>query len=303
MSNLSPGMVGFLIFLSLACFCLAYYYGAEKNRLEFLSNRLGSKDAADADKNSRTAKLADKLSYLGNPIEAGKLLQISYVGMGACLILSVAIGIPLVGVLLAVLVYKVPDIYVALKKTQLDAEFEKQLPDCIDTLYAVLLAGQTPVQGFEVLSKDAPFPSNIEFARIYSDIKTGATTKDALTKFYERHPLNDIKLFMTGTLVSEEAGPAVLVNTLKTISETIRTRDSQKKSAKSAIMQGKVTVYVMSAAPAVALVILLTFMRDYSAPLLQTTLGNVLIGVSIVLDAIGYYVASKITNTNSIVKY
>ena len=68
-------------------------------------------------------------------------------------------------------------------------------------------------------------------------------------------------------------------------------------------MQGKVTVYVMSAAPAVALVILLTFMRDYSAPLLQTTLGNVLIGVSIVLDAIGYYVASKITNTNSIVKY
>lgn len=303
MSNLSPGMVGFLIFLSLACFCLAYYYGAEKNRLEFLSNRLGSKDAADADKNSRTAKLADKLSYLGNPIEAGKLLQISYVGMGACLILSVAIGIPLVGVLLAVLVYKVPDIYVALKKTQLDAEFEKQLPDCIDTLYAVLLAGQTPVQGFEVLSKDAPFPSNIEFARIYSDIKTGATTKDALAKFYERHPLNDIKLFMTGTLVSEEAGPAVLVNTLKTISETIRTRDSQKKSAKSAIMQGKVTVYVMSAAPAVALVILLTFMRDYSAPLLQTTLGNVLIGVSIVLDAIGYYVASKITNTNSIVKY
>jgi len=295
-------MVGFLIFLSIACFCLAYYYGAEKNRLEFLSNRLGSKDSA-ADKNSRAAKLADKLSYLGNPIEAGKLLQTSYMIMGVCVAFFFVLDMPLVGILLAAFAYKIPEMYISSKKSKLDAEFEKQLPDCIDTLYAVLLAGQTPVQGFEVLSKDAPFPSNIEFARIYSDINTGATMKDALSKLYERHPLNDIKLFMTGTLVSEEAGPAVLVNTLKTISETIRTRDSQKKSAKSAVMQGKVTVYIMSAAPVVALVIMLTFMRDYSAPLLHTTLGNVLIGVALVLDAIGYFVSSKIANADSIVKY
>ena len=124
-----------------------------------------------------------------------------------------------------------------------------------------------------------------------------------MIKFYERHPSSDIKLFMTGTLVSMEAGPAVLVNTLKTISQTIRSRDSQKKSTKSAIMQGKVTVYVLSAAPVVSLVILLTFMTDYSAPLVETTIGNIMIAASLVLDAIGYFVASKITDTSSIVKY
>jgi tight adherence protein B len=143
----------------------------------------------------------------------------------------------------------------------------------------------------------------LEFARIHNDIQTGATLKDALQKFYERHPLNDIKLFMTGTLVAAEAGPAVLVNTLKTIGKTIRNRDSQKKSVKSAIMQGKVTVYVMSGAPVVALVILLTFMQEYSAPLIETTIGKVLILVALVLDVIGYFAASKLTDTTSIVKY
>lgn len=303
MAGLSPSIVGFIFFLSLACFCAAYYYGAEKNRLEFLSNRLGLKESMTADKNSRSAKIAEQLRDLGNPIETEKLIQISYMAIFGSVLLGFAMSIPLVGLLIAAISFKIPEIYLARKKSLLDDAFEKQLPDCIDTLRSVLGAGQTPIQGFELLSKEAPFPSNIEFARISSDIQTGSTMKDALSKFYTRHPLNDIKLFMTGTLVSEEAGPAVLLNTLKTISQTIRNRDSQKKSAKSAIMQGKVTVYVMSGAPIVALVALLTFMRDYSAPLLDTTIGNILIGVSLVLDIIGYFACSKITDTNSIVKY
>lgn len=298
----SPSMVGIFFFCGIAAFCAAYYYGAEKNRLEFLTNRLSLK-SDDADKNSRSAKIAEKLRDLGNPIEADKLLQISYLVVFACLVFGFALSVPLVGILFAVIGFKIPELYIARKKTVLDDEFEKQFPECIDTLYAVLEAGQTPQQGFELLSKDAPFPSNIEFARICSDISTGATMKDALESFYKRHPLNDIKLFMTGTLVATEAGPAVLVNTLKTIGQTIRNRDSQKKSTKSAIMQGKVTVYIMSGAPIVALVVLLTFMQNYSAPLLDSLIGNVLIGAALVLDVIGYFVSSKITNTSSIVKY
>ena len=303
MADLSPSMVGLIIFLAMGCFCAAYYYGAEKHRLEYLSNRLGVGSSEDTDKNSRSAKIAERLRDYGSPIEASKLMQISYMIILGSLVFGFALDVPLVGILFAAIGYKAPEIYLARRKMVLDDEFEKQLPECIDTLYAILEAGQTPVQGFEVLSKDAPFPSNLEFGRIYNDIQTGATLKDALQKFYDRHPLNDIKLFMTGTIVAEGAGPAVLVNTLRTIGQTIRNRDSQKKSVKSAVMQGKVTVYVMSGAPVVALVILLTFMQSYSAPLLETTMGKILICVSLVLDAIGYFVASKLTNTSSIVKY
>ena len=303
MAELSPSIVGLIFFLGIACFCAAYYYGAEKHRLEFLSNRLSLKESDTIDKNSRAAKIAEKLRDIGSPMEASKLLQISYMVMIGSVVFGFALDVPLVGILFAVLGFKLPEIYLDRKKAQLDEEFDKQFPSCVDTLYAILEAGQTAVQGFELLSKDAPFPSNLEFGRIYNDIQTGATVKDALLKFYERHPSSDIKLFMTGTLVSIEAGPAVLVNTLKTINQTIRTRNSQKKSTKSAIMQGKVTIYIMSAAPVVALVILLTFMPDYSAPLLEDTIGNVMVVAALVLDAIGYFVASKITDTSSIVKY
>ena len=301
MTGFSPSMVGLIFFLGFACFAAAYYYGAEKNRLEFLSNRLSLKNSGN--KNARSARIAEQLRDYGTPIEPEKLMNISFLVMVLSIVFGFVADVPLVGLLFAVIGYKIPEIYLARTKTVLDAEFEKQLPECIDTLYAILEAGQTPVQGFEVLSKDAPFPSNMEFARIYNDIQTGATMKDALSKFYERHPLSDIKLFMTGSLVAAEAGPSVLVNTLRTISQTIRNRDSQKKSTKSAIMQGKVTVYVLAAAPIVALVLMLTFMRSYSAPLLDTTIGNIMIVGALVLDVIGYFVASKVTDTSSIVKY
>lgn len=303
MADLSPSGVGLIFFCAVACLCAAYYYGAEKDRFEFLLNRLGLKEEAEANKQSRSAKLAEDLKNCGNPVKLDTLLRNSYLVVAVSLVFGFVLDVPLVGILLAVIGYKIPEIYLARMRSILDEKFEKQLPGCIDTLYAVLEAGQTPTQGFEVLSQKAPFPSNIEFGRLYSDIKTGADMQNALMKFYERHPSNDIKLFMTGTLVANEVGPAVLVSALKTISQTIRNRDSQKKNVKSTIMQGTVTVYVMGGAPIVALVILLTFMRDYSAPLTNTTLGNVIIGASLVLNAIGYFVAKKMTNTKSIVKY
>ena len=304
MSDFSPGVIGTLLFLGLLCLVAAYYYGSEKKRLEFLSDRLRTSESEGLEKNSRKAKLAEKLLDLGSPIEVEKLLQISYAIIVGGLLFGFAVDAIPFGILFAIIGYKFPDIYIARKKSVLDAEFEKQLPECIDTLYAVLKAGQTATQGYKVLSEDAPFPSNFEFGRVYNDIQTGATQKDALGHFYERHPLNDLKLFMTGMIVASEAGPAVAINTLHTISTTIRNRDAQKKSTKSAVMQGKVTLYIMSGLPLVVLAGMLTFAGNgYAAPLTQTTMGFFIMATALVLDALGYIVASKITNTTDIVKY
>ena len=120
MAGLSPSFVGLIFFVGFAFLCAAYYYGAEKNRLEFLANRLNIKAEEATDKNSRSAKIAESLRDLGSPITADKLLQISYLIILVCLVLGFALDVPLVGLLLAVIAYKIPEMYLARRKSVLD---------------------------------------------------------------------------------------------------------------------------------------------------------------------------------------
>ena len=55
-----------------------------------------------------------------SPITADKLLQISYLIILVCLVLGFALDVPLVGLLLAVIAYKIPEMYLARRKSVLN---------------------------------------------------------------------------------------------------------------------------------------------------------------------------------------
>ena len=295
----SSNTIGLVFFLAIISFAAAYYFGSEKKHMEFLSKRIA--DGEDENNGARAQRLKEQLRDLGAVMTYNKLIQISYLSMFISFIGSCFIGFPPVGLVLAGICYKIPEMYISQKKAKLDAEFEEQLPECLESLTAILLAGQTKEQGFKVLAESASFPACHEFARISSDINTGASLEDTLHALYKRHPNNDIKLLCTGLIVSAKVGPEVAINTLRTVYETIRNRDSQKKSAKSAIMQGKITSIVMACAPLIGAAILP--MTEYGAPLINTFAGNMILVSALVLDAVGYVISKKITNTSSIVNY
>ena len=102
MADLSPSGVGLIFFCAVACLCAAYYYGAEKDRFEFLLNRLGLKEEAEANKQSRSAKLAEDLKNCGNPVKLDTLLRNSYLVVAVSLVFGFVLDVPLVGILLAV---------------------------------------------------------------------------------------------------------------------------------------------------------------------------------------------------------
>lgn len=300
----SASSFGFLCFLSIASFILWQYLGKEKKHDDFLEDRIRDyHDEARKNKSKRIEKLEKELANLASPYKASDLVSKSYLLATLLIVMGLVIDILPLALVFAVTSLGMPEIYCKLRKDKLDKEFEKQLPDNIDSLLAIIRAGMTPAQGYKMLAEESPFPSNHEFRKIYNDIKTGASQEKALSDFYERHPLNDIKLFMTGMIIAAEASPAVAINTLKTISMTIHMRKSQKQSAKSAIMQGKYASVIMAATPIVAFAVMITFMSDYMAPMLENDIGKIAIVGAFIWDAIGYFVASKLTSSDNIVKY
>ena len=295
---------GFLCFASVASFILWQYLGKEKKHDNFLEDRIRDyHEEEKRNKSKRIEKLEKQLVDLFSPYKAEDLVSKSYVLCAVIIAMGLALDILPIALLLAVISLGLPEIYCKLRKDKLDKEFERQLPDNIDSLLAIIRAGMTPVQGYKMLSEEAPFPSNHEFRKLYNDIKTGGSQEKALSDFYDRHPINDIKLFTTGMVIAAEATPAVAINTLKTISMTIHMRKSQKQSAKSAIMQGKYAAILMSLVPVVSLAVMLTFMPDYMAPMLENDIGKIAIVFALIWDAIGYYVASRITSSDKLVKY
>lgn len=289
--------------LSVLGFVFSYYFSSEKKRNEFLIDRIKSAEVDERKKTKRMLDIEDKLEDIGSKMTATELIDKSNLFAGASFIIFLLMGMLPLAMLFGAIGMKFPEIYLSIKKEKINAEFIKQLPDSIESLLAVLQSGQTPIQGYKILSQDAPFPARHEFHRIYNDIQTGASQEKALTDFYHRHPIPDIKLFMTGMIIAAEATPAVAINTLRTIRNTIQTRESQKKSAKSTIMQGKGTAFIMSGIPVLAFVVMTLLMPGYIAPMLDSELGQIMIGVALVLDAIGFAVALKITSASSIVKY
>lgn len=300
----SASSFGFLCFLAVASLILWQYLGKEKRHDNFLEDRIRDyHEEKQRNKSKRIEKLEKQLVDLFSPYKAEDLVSKSYVLCAVIFAMGLALDILPIALLLAVISLGLPEIYCKLRKDKLDKEFERQLPDNIDSLLAIIRAGMTPVQGYKMLAEEASFPSSHEFRKIYTDIKTGASQEKALSDFYERHPINDIKLFMTGMVIAAEATPAVAINTLKTISMTIHMRKSQKQSAKSAIMQGKYAAIIMSLVPVISLAVMLTFMPDYMAPMMENDIGKIAIVFALIWDAIGYYVANRITSSDKLVKY
>lgn len=305
LTDLSATTIGVIVFGAIMCFVMWHYYNKEKKQNDFLQDRIRDYQAEQKLlKSKRQEKLEQELEDLGNPMSYEDLMQKTYLASFVSLILfGVVLGFYPIGIFLAVISIKIPDIYISILKDKRLEKFQEQLPVAIDQLYSVIQAGQTPQQGYAAVAAEQPYPIGNAFKKLSMDIKTGASQETALKALYAKYPINDIKLFQTGMLIASEATDAVAMNTLKTISTTIRTRASQKKSAKSTIMQGKYTAIILAMMPIVAFVGIETAMPEYMNDFLATTIGKLMITGAAILDGIGYFVASKITSTSSIVKY
>ena len=300
--DFSPEIVGFLITAAIFTFVVWYYLSTESKRNNFLTNRISD---ANENKNKSAKQIAmeKELENLNNPISYENLMQLRILAIAFSIVGSYIVDAIYIGLFFALVSFKIPDIYIALMKDKRENAFKEHLPDAINQLLSIMQSGQTALQGYKILGKEGPYPINQEFQKLYTDYTTGAVPENALQDFYERNKSADIKLFTTGMNIAESATDAVALNTLRQISTTIRTRESQKKSAKSAIASGKYTAIILALMPLFLFAFLMTAMTGYVGDFVATTLGKVAYAIAFLLDGIGYLVARKITSSSQIVKY
>lgn len=224
--------------------------------------------------------------------------RIGTAAVGAVLGLFVAyrMGLPgFIGVLvLGFAGYMAPSFLLGFRRRKRIASFNAQLADSTMMLANSLKAGYSLLQSMDLMSRDAPLPTAIEFRRVVQEVGVGLPLGEALANLLRRVPSAELDIMITAIGIQQEVG-GNLAQVLEGIAHTIRERVRIKGEIKVLTSQGRYSGYVITALP-ILLGLLITLINpEYMSPMWHFP-WIVMPVISLVMIGMAYFIIMKIVN-------
>lgn len=185
-------------------------------------------------------------------------------------------------------------LYAWFKRRRIDRIVE-QLPDGLMMAAGSMRAGLGFGQALESLARDMAPPLAQEFALVLREQRMGVKLEEALGRFNERVPVQDVTLFVSAVSISREIG-SNLAESLVSLAETLRRRLLMEGKVKSLTAQGRLQGIVMAMMPVALVGFLTSAYPDTMRAMYHTPTGWAVIGVAAVMEYLGYRMASKIAS-------
>ena len=173
--------------------------------------------------------------------------------------------------------------------------FTEQLGDCLITVANALRAGYSFQQAMEVIANEMESPISQEFSRLTTDLKMGVPLEEALNQMDKRVDSSDFTLVVTAVLIQREVG-GNLAQILDTISDTIMERIRMKRAINALTAQGRFSAIILLILPFAMGLFMLIVNPDHIKLLFEESVGQIAIGVSVIMDIIGFLLIQKIVN-------
>lgn len=188
-----------------------------------------------------------------------------------------------------------PRIYISQRQGSRLKAFDGQLGDALNLIVNSLRAGYSTLQAMDVISKEMPQPIAKEYGRVVMELQLGISFDTAMQNLMRRMPSPDLDLMITAMSVQREVG-GNLAEVLDAISFTIRERVRIKGEIKVLVAQGRYTGYLLTMLPFGLAGFLYLYNPDFIGPMFEDPCGWLMLGISLVLIVIGYFVINKIVS-------
>jgi tight adherence protein B len=200
-------------------------------------------------------------------------------------------------VVLAVGGYFGPRAFVGhLRRRRIEA-IDNQLVDALQLMANALRAGMSLQQALELVVREMKPPIADEFGRLVKEIHLGRLTDDALRRFAERVPLEDVQLAVDSILTLRETG-GNLSETFQVIATTIVERKKVQGRIKAMTAQGMTQGVVVCVMP-LLLILVFTFIDPtYMRPFFTTPLGWMMMLLVFTLDGLGLWLMLKLVKVD-----
>jgi tight adherence protein B len=204
-------------------------------------------------------------------------------GMGSMLLLRARWGFPVGAAIGAAL----PFMFLNMKRTKRTRAFEEGFPEALDLIARALKAGHAFITGLKMVADEMPEPIGPEFRKTFDEQNFGLPLKDALENLTMRVPGLDVRFFATAVLIQRETG-GNLSEILENLAHVVRERFKILRQVRVYTAHGRMTAYVLLALPAVLCIALSFINPDHMNLLFRERMGQMLLMVAIVMQAIGY---------------
>jgi tight adherence protein B len=186
-----------------------------------------------------------------------------------------------------------PVSWLSYKRSARLKRFEEQFPEALDLLSRAIRAGHAFQTALGMVGDDLTPPVGPEFKKTFDEQNFGLPLRDALFQLTERVPILDVRFFVTAVLIQRETG-GNLAEILDNLAHVVRERFKIRRQVRVHTAHGRFTGYVLLALPA-ALSIALSFINpEHMQVLFRERMGQMLLGMAIVMQTIGYFWIRKV---------
>ncbi|MCT4563484.1 MAG: type II secretion system F family protein [Maledivibacter sp.] len=181
-------------------------------------------------------------------------------------------------------------------------ELSMQFKEALYALSSSLSAGKSIEMAFRDALNDLfilyPSPDTYiinEFQYIIRKLDMNETVEAALSNFAQRAHLEDVNNFVD-VLKTSKRGGGNMVEVIKNTSNVIADKIYIKHDIDTMLAQKRFEQKLLNIMP-IALILMLSYSsKDYMQPVFETTLGRIMMTVSVVLLGIAYIISKKIMN-------
>lgn len=198
----------------------------------------------------------------------------------------------LFGLLIGILGWMIPPLYLNFKAARRQKAFVNQLGDTIGLMANSLRAGYSLLQTMELVSRESPAPMSDEFRRVVREVGLGVSPQAALNNLLRRVPSEDLDLMVSAINIQHELG-GNLGQILDIIGETIRERVRIKGEIGVLVAQQQLAGNVIALMPIALAGLLFLVNPEYMAGVFVWPWICLPIGAAVLL-VIGFFVMRKI---------
>ena len=193
--------------------------------------------------------------------------------------------------------FYLPFLWLANRRLRRQKMISEQLPDGLDFLGRSLRAGHSLPVGLNMMGDELPAPLCEEFGRCHDQIALGQSAEKALTDMCDRVESTDFAFFVTAVLVQRQTG-GDLAQVLDNITGMLRQRIGLQNQVRAKTAEGRFTGYILAAFPLIMFVITYVMSPESAGVLVTTFTGKIMLGLALVMCAVGLFVIKKITRVD-----
>ncbi len=188
--------------------------------------------------------------------------------------------------------YLLPRMYVKHRRKKYQNQFLDELPNAVEAIVRGVKSGLPLNDSMRLVAKEAKEPIKSDFQKVLDQQSVGKTIQEAVVTLYDRVPLAEVNFFVVVITVQAQAG-GNLSEALGNLARVLRNRKKMKAKVKAMSSEAKASAGIIGSLPIIVAILVSLTTPGYLLPLIQTPIGNLMLGIACVLMFMGGFIMNR----------